>query len=595
MALHKKNTYQYRQRPPIPNASEDSLKAAQAIFKKHTDSVNPTVRTIEFPSKNYYTTNSFSSINAAVVAASHTSKSNTDQDVRTSTSRLPYKLKSNSSEYVPRPSINSLASEPVAVNTGVRPGSATIAAARISKLNASLSTDSLVVSKNNTNKLSSATLAAMKAQSHFEEKEKEKLAELSTSDVTSLQLPPQKLDQRTSSNYSSHSSDGFYQEPSINKDVIVQQKKLIARMTPPSLSNLHIADELESCDSDISSSCISESDDAEGDYSTDDDEEEEGEEGDDDDISIYKPSGPDFSYATANLIAPSTRHDKKKSKVTKLKSKIFRPKKHKNSETQLGITESNKNNHAHNKLKTTLRKNADGFSIENDELPSTDSDSVASDVQSSNDKKKKKKKRTKIKEKLKKTNNEIKNIKSNNIDDISKKFRIFNEDKPWKYHRNVDFINENERKRYEGVWVSNRFRHLNLLDWWPNDAANDLPLTNLLLPEDGLILGAVVKDIWTRSNLSNETLIQIYNLVDQRKDGTLDRKSFIVGMWLVDQCLYGRKLPDKIDDKIWDSIDKFIINIIQKNQNIIMKDNKKKFKQEIKNIKKEQKAARANI
>jgi hypothetical protein len=42
--------------------------------------------------------------------------------------------------------------------------------------------------------------------------------------------------------------------------------------------------------------------------------------------------------------------------------------------------------------------------------------------------------------------------------------------------------------------------------------------------------------------------------VDNNHDGTLDRASFVVGMWLVDQCLYGRKLPPKIDELIWNSV-----------------------------------------
>lgn len=155
----------------------------------------------------------------------------------------------------------------------------------------------------------------------------------------------------------------------------------------------------------------------------------------------------------------------------------------------------------------------------------------------------------------------------------------FNVDKPWKSHRDVNFISQQERKRYEAIWMSNRFRYLNTLQWWPSmDNA-------ILLPKDGLILGLIVKDIWQRSNLSDTLLGNIFDLVDTRCDGSLDRKSFIVGMWLVDQCLYGRKLPTVIHDDIWESVDKYVVNISMNNK-INVKTKKKSFKKEVKLIKK---------
>ena len=336
---------------------------------------------------------------------------------------------------------------------------------------------------------------------------------------------------------------------------------------------------------------------------------------------------------------------------------------------------------------------------------------------------------------------------------FEKRKKSFNEDKPWKQHRGADFLSERERKRYEAVWVSNRFAYLNLLDWWPsmdtvNDSGTDSVGTNanandqvkvpsemvsclpsaglgievgngntkrqfqkrslaetaaatvfgyeeeqlllqqqqqqqqqqsyhqmsqsqeddkkqytriseidklegeeddggddnvvidnydvfedddldeedevddimdhqglaissedeptdstsgskngsastsastsgsgsdmssdrenflLDLPKDGLILNVVVKDIWERSNLPNDLLRQIYDLVDLRKDGTLDRKSFIVGMWLVDQCLYGRKLPTSINQMIWDSVDKFALNVYQRRKERTLQEKK---------------------
>lgn len=312
--------------------------------------------------------------------------------------------------------------------------------------------------------------------------------------------------------------------------------------------------------------------------------------------------------------------------------------------------------------------------------------------------------------------------------------KSFNEDKPWKSHKDAKFMSEQERKRYEGMWVSNRYRYLNMLYWWPvndieqeieqdsgsesqsnteedtksvastqhsksrtssqidltkadsysviksknpeettvdmsntttkginatseidqaNSTVADYPIehddrhmlkeeeededesgyisdvnneqiprmkkinshdstaikhlpsrspspvddTDLLpdvirkngqvpfippqlnestpitppdysdilltLPQDGLILNLVVKGIWERSNLPEDLLRQIYQLVDTRGDGTLDRRSFLVGMWLVDQCLYGRKLPVEVDRQIWNSVDGYVLNVMQ--------------------------------
>ncbi|CAI4044617.1 hypothetical protein SUVZ_10G1170 [Saccharomyces uvarum] len=175
----------------------------------------------------------------------------------------------------------------------------------------------------------------------------------------------------------------------------------------------------------------------------------------------------------------------------------------------------------------------------------------------------------------------------------------FNEDKPWKSHRDVGFITEQERKRYESMWVSNRYLYLRLLPWWPTltNEDNELNLQPLSLPQDGLMFNLVVKDIWNRSNLPTDLLIQIYNMVDTRKDGTLDRKSFIVGMWLVDQCLYGRKLTNELDQRVWSSVDNHILGAINPQpiatdrhhnaDNVLEKPSKLTVRQELKNIKRD--------
>lgn len=201
--------------------------------------------------------------------------------------------------------------------------------------------------------------------------------------------------------------------------------------------------------------------------------------------------------------------------------------------------------------------------------------------------------------------------------------KSFNEDKPWKKHKDAKYIEENDRKRYEGVWVRNRFAYLNLLPWWPQDTSdridsnlddgskivddgnevsedytlqksivsdsNDIELF-VDLPEDGLILNLVVKAIWQRSNLPDDMLFQIYNLVDTRQDGTLDRRSFIVGMWLVDQCLYGRKLPEEVPSIVWNSVDSYTMNLIQvriahESKQKQKKSKRKLMKRELRHIK----------
>jgi len=49
-------------------------------------------------------------------------------------------------------------------------------------------------------------------------------------------------------------------------------------------------------------------------------------------------------------------------------------------------------------------------------------------------------------------------------------------------------------------------------------------------------------------------LEEIWDLVDVKRDGTLRKEEFVVGMWLVDQQLKGRKLPVKVTQSVWDSV-----------------------------------------
>ncbi|RYP17276.1 hypothetical protein DL766_008939 [Monosporascus sp. MC13-8B] len=146
-------------------------------------------------------------------------------------------------------------------------------------------------------------------------------------------------------------------------------------------------------------------------------------------------------------------------------------------------------------------------------------------------------------------------------------------------------ITARERKRYEGVWASNRGY---LLDRAPDDAhpipgrnqnrsqsqsqsqnQNQDPKTphrgepsgaaepenNNKHPPGGdgkdLVANVVVRDIWARSRLPFDELAEVWDLVDRHGRGALDKTEFVVGMWLIDQRLRGRKIPRKVGDSVW--------------------------------------------
>ncbi|KAI9856519.1 MAG: Increased rDNA silencing protein [Trichoglossum hirsutum] len=110
-----------------------------------------------------------------------------------------------------------------------------------------------------------------------------------------------------------------------------------------------------------------------------------------------------------------------------------------------------------------------------------------------------------------------------------------------------DEITVRERKRYEGVWAANKGLHISIVqeksqppeEDWREDVSN-----------------LVVQDIWSRSRLGNAILEEIWELVDRRGSGRLTREEFVVGMWLIDQKLKGRKLPVKISSSVWGSVRK---------------------------------------
>lgn len=98
-----------------------------------------------------------------------------------------------------------------------------------------------------------------------------------------------------------------------------------------------------------------------------------------------------------------------------------------------------------------------------------------------------------------------------------------------------DEITEQERKRYEGVWAANK--------------GLCMPPGNLELATK--VVNLVVRDIWRRSKLPDHVLGEVWDLVDREGLGRLGKEEFVVGMWLIDQRLKGRKLPVKVSESVW--------------------------------------------
>ncbi|KAL2181476.1 uncharacterized protein P884DRAFT_326176 [Thermothelomyces heterothallicus CBS 202.75] len=147
-----------------------------------------------------------------------------------------------------------------------------------------------------------------------------------------------------------------------------------------------------------------------------------------------------------------------------------------------------------------------------------------------------------------------------------------------------DEITPRERRRYEAVWASNR--GLLLRPGWAvqytaadgdepegggkreaeadsqDDDNNNNNNNNILdqsrappgRPEAELVVNVVARDIWSRSRLPADELAEVWDLVDRDRRGALGRDEFVVGMWLIDQRLRGRKIPARVSRSVWDSV-----------------------------------------
>lgn len=133
-----------------------------------------------------------------------------------------------------------------------------------------------------------------------------------------------------------------------------------------------------------------------------------------------------------------------------------------------------------------------------------------------------------------------------------------------------DRVTERERKRYEGVWAANKGLLVDLdLAILEGSAEKSEPqsqqgqqqqqqqqplrATSSVSPSE-LVVNVVVRDIWERSRLPRDVLEEVWDLVARPGATALNREEFVVGMWLIDQRLKGRKLPVKVSPSVWQSV-----------------------------------------
>jgi hypothetical protein len=69
-----------------------------------------------------------------------------------------------------------------------------------------------------------------------------------------------------------------------------------------------------------------------------------------------------------------------------------------------------------------------------------------------------------------------------------------------------------------------------------------------------VVSNLVARNIWSRSRLPSNVLETVWDLVDTSGVGRLSKEEFVIGLWLIDQRLKGRKLPTRITESIWDCV-----------------------------------------
>ncbi|KAL2258984.1 hypothetical protein VTK26DRAFT_7502 [Humicola hyalothermophila] len=116
-----------------------------------------------------------------------------------------------------------------------------------------------------------------------------------------------------------------------------------------------------------------------------------------------------------------------------------------------------------------------------------------------------------------------------------------------------DEITPRERKRYEAVWASNRGLFCALDPGLAGGGRKAGVETETETETEQLVMDVVVRDIWSRSRLPPDELAEVWELVDGSGVRALSREEFVVGMWLIDQRLRGRKIPARVGDSVWES------------------------------------------
>lgn len=118
-------------------------------------------------------------------------------------------------------------------------------------------------------------------------------------------------------------------------------------------------------------------------------------------------------------------------------------------------------------------------------------------------------------------------------------------------------VTEHERKRYEGVWAANKGLYYSFT---PEEqklfsrAPDSQQVRDIKDAVSDQISNIVVRDIWSRSRLPETVLETVWDLVDHERVGRLSKEEFVVGLWLIDGRLKGKKLPVKVSDSVWRSV-----------------------------------------
>lgn len=121
-----------------------------------------------------------------------------------------------------------------------------------------------------------------------------------------------------------------------------------------------------------------------------------------------------------------------------------------------------------------------------------------------------------------------------------------------------DAVTERERKRYEGVWAANKGLYCSFTpaeeQYFARSPRGDARAQELHASVADQVSNLIAREIWARSRLPDTVLETVWDLVDLDAVGRLSKEEFVVGMWLIDQRLKGRKLPVKVTESVWASV-----------------------------------------